>query len=396
MSARQRLASVRWRTDGPRGPREIAHILRHALPARSSRPTRPTRRQRARVRCRAGSGGRPGCVRRRAGFAGGLPGGPTTRHRVPRMPVQEAADAMAIAPDQVYVIAPGSELTVTAGRLHTSPSRSPRGLRLPIDVLFGSLAKDQGERAIGVLLSGMGADGSVGLRSIKTHGGLTLAQSPESAQFDSMPENAIASGCVDIVATPAEMPARLLQVTRAQAAQPAQAEPPGPEQATPLDRILALLRERSKHDLSPYKSSTLLRRIDRRVAVHNLGSMAAYADFLTHNPQELDILFAEMLIGVTSFFRDPMLWADLQSKVLPDLISRRGPNAQLRAWVVGCSTGEEAYSLAMAFQEARDALPDAGACSLQIFATDLNAEAIAIARKGVYAAKAVEHLSPAL
>lgn len=320
--------------------------------------------------------------------------------RVTRMPVQEAADAMAIAPDQVYVIAPGSELTVTAGHLHTSPSRSPRGLRLPIDVLFGSLAKDQGERAIGVVLSGMGADGSVGLRSIKTHGGLTLAQSPESAQFDSMPENAIASGCVDIVATPAEMPARLLQVTRAQAAQatqtaqPAEAEPPGPEQATPLEKILALLRERSKHDLSPYKSSTLLRRIDRRVAVHNLGSMAAYADFLTHNPQELDILFAEMLIGVTSFFRDPTLWADLQEKVLPDLIARRGPNAQLRAWVVGCSTGEEAYSLAMAFQEARDTLPDAGACSLQIFATDLNAEAIAIARKGVYAAKAVEHLSP--
>ena len=312
--------------------------------------------------------------------------------RVTHMPVQEAADAMAIAPDHVYVIAPGSELTVAAGRLHASPSPSPRGLRLPIDVLFTSLAKDQGERAIGVVLSGMGADGSLGLRSIKTHGGLTLAQSPESAQFESMPEHAIASGCVDIVALPSELPARLLQVTRAQARP---TEPTGAaEQESPLQAILALLRERSKHDLSPYKSSTLLRRIDRRVAVHNLGSMAAYADFLTHNPQELDILFAEMLIGVTSFFRDPALWVELQSKVLPELIARRGPHAQLRAWVVGCSTGEEAYSLAMAFQESRDALPDAGSCSLQIFATDLNAEAITLARKGVYTAKAVEHLSP--
>ncbi len=311
--------------------------------------------------------------------------------RVTPMPVQEAADDMAIAPDRVYVIAPGSELTVAGGRLHASPTPSPRGLRLPIDVLFGSLAKDQGERAIGIVLSGMGADGSVGLRSIKTHGGLTLAQAPESAQFDSMPAHAIASGCVDIVAPPAEMPARLLQVTRAQALH---AEPTGPERGPPLDTILDLLRERSKHDLSLYKSSTLLRRIERRVAVHNLGSMAEYADFLVHNPQELELLFAEMLIGVTSFFRDPTLWADLQEKVLPDLIERRGPQAQLRAWVVGCSTGEEAYSLAMTFQEVRDALPDAGACSLQIFATDLNAEAIAIARKGVYAAKAVDHLSP--
>lgn len=311
--------------------------------------------------------------------------------RVTHMPVQEATDAMTIAPDHVYVIAPGTELTVAAGRLQASPSPSPRGLRLLIDVLLTSLAKDQGERAIGVVLSGMGADGSLGLRSIKTHGGLTLAQSPESAQFDSMPEHAIASGCVDIVASPAEMPARLLQITRSQALV---AQVRTTDQAQPLETILALLRERSKHDLSPYKSSTLLRRIDRRVAVHNLGSMAEYADFLAHNPQERDILFAEMLIGVTSFFRDPALWTELQSKVLPDLISRRGPHAQLRAWVVGCSTGEEAYSLAMAFQEARDALPDAGSCSLQIFATDLNAEAITLARKGVYTAKAVEHLSP--
>jgi len=321
----------------------------------------------------------------------------TLLQRVTTMPVHEAMEAMVIEPDHVYVIAPDSELTVMEGRLHVGHSPEPRGMRLPIDVLFGSLAKDQGEHAIGVVLSGMGADGSHGLQAIKMRGGLALAQLPESAQFDSMPKNAIASGCVDIVASPADMPARILQVVKPRTARPPPSQAPQAAQqghGNALETILAMLRDRSKHDLSLYKSSTLLRRIDRRVAVHSLDSMAAYADFLTHNPQELDILFAEMLIGVTSFFRDPGLWNELKDKVLPELIARRGDAPHLRAWIVGCSTGEEAYSLAMLFQEVCDALPHAASCSLQIFATDLNAEAISVARKGVYPAKAVEHLSP--
>lgn len=317
----------------------------------------------------------------------------TLLQRVTPMPVHEASEAMPIEPDQVYVISPDSELTIVEGRLHVGHSPEPRGMRLPIDVLFGSLAKDQGDRAIGVVLSGMGSDGSHGLHTIKLHGGLTLAQQPESAQFDSMPKNAIASGHVDIVAAPAEMPARILQVVKPQMAESVASSESSQVQSTPLDTILALLRDHNKHDLSLYKSSTLLRRIDRRVAVHGLDSMAAYADFLTRNPQELDILFAEMLIGVTSFFRDPALWTELKDKVLPELIARRGDEAQLRAWVVGCSTGEEAYSLAMVFQEVRDTLPHAASCSLHIFATDLNAETISVARKGIYPARAVEHLS---
>ncbi|MGQ0596765.1 chemotaxis protein CheB, partial [Aquabacterium sp.] len=251
----------------------------------------------------------------------------TLLQRVTTMPVHEAMEAMVIEPDHVYVIAPDSELTVMEGRLHVGHSPEPRGMRLPIDVLFGSLAKDQGEHAIGVVLSGMGADGSHGLQAIKMRGGLALAQLPESAQFDSMPKNAIASGCVDIIASPVDMPARIIQVVKPRTARPAPSQAPQAAQqghGNALETILAMLRDRSKHDLSLYKSSTLLRRIDRRVAVHSLDSMAAYADFLTHNPQELDILFAEMLIGVTSFFRDPGLWNELKDKVLPELIARRG------------------------------------------------------------------------
>ena len=310
--------------------------------------------------------------------------------RVTSLPVRQAAHDSPIEADCVYVIAPGTELTISQGRLQVSPSSSPREGRQPIDTLFESLAREQGDRAVGIVLSGMGADGSVGLRNIKANGGLTMAELPSSAAFPSMPQQAIDSGCVDVVASPSELPERLLQAIRLPTTH-ARLEQEDPKRA--LAAILALLRRHSRHDLSPYKSSTLLRRIDRRVAAHNLASMSAYAEFLSHNPQEIDILFAEMLIGVTSFFRDPEVWQTLSEQVLPDLIARHGPGGQLRAWIVGCSTGEEAYSLAMAFAEASDALGHAQPCSLQIFATDINPEAIAVARRGIYPAQAVAHLS---
>ena len=314
------------------------------------------------------------------------------------MPVREATEAMRVEPDVVYVIPPNTELTVAGDLLHLAHPTQPRGLRLPIDVLFGSLARDQGERAVGVVLSGMGSDGTLGLQAIRIRGGLTLAQSPESAPFDSMPRSAIAAGVVDIVALPAEMPARILRIT---ASQPPSAAPhpagapandsPGPH---PLTTILALLRERSKHDLSLYKPSTLTRRIERRVAVHGLASVADYEEFLHRNPQELDLLFKEMLIGVTSFFRDPPVWQALKDTVLPALLARTAPGTRLRAWVVGCSTGEEAYSLAIVFREAMDAQPDPEAFTLQIFATDLSTDAIALARKGHYPRKIASDIAP--
>jgi two-component system CheB/CheR fusion protein len=304
--------------------------------------------------------------------------------RVTSMPVREATESMRVQPDAVYVIPPNSELTVAGEMLHLSRPLQPRGMRLPIDALFCSLARDQGERAIGVVLSGMGSDGTLGMLAIKRQGGLTLAQSPPSAQFDSMPNSAIAAGCVDIVAPAAELPQRILLIAEPHQSDAAQPEAAPDDRAQSLNSILGLLRERSKHDLSLYKTSTLLRRVERRMAVHRLGTLSAYEGFLRQNPLELDLMFREMLIGVTSFFRDPAAWQELKDRALPGLLARCAADAPLRAWVVGCSTGEEAYSLAMVFQETALTLPEDARRTLQIFATDLSADAIELARRGQY------------
>lgn len=310
------------------------------------------------------------------------------------MPVREVAGPTLVEADHVYVIPPAAEITLTGGALHLGKPSRPRGQRLPIDVMLSSLARELGERAVGVVLSGMGADGSAGLQAIKSRGGLTLAQRPASAQFDAMPRNAIATGCVDIIDLPAELPARILAVIgRPPGPAAAPGEPTG-DDAAALERILALLHAHTRRDLALYKSKTLQRRVARRVAVQGLGSMAAYADLLRGNPQELDLLFKEMLIGVTAFFRDPEVWQDLQDKVLPVLLAHPADDAgPLRAWVAGCSTGEEAYSLAIAFTEAQEAMPPAQRRPLKIFATDLNADAIAAARTGRYAKAGVQGLS---
>jgi two-component system CheB/CheR fusion protein len=314
--------------------------------------------------------------------------------RITAMPVREAVNAGRIEPNAVYVIAPDTELTVRDGALHLAKPTQLRGHRLPIDVMFSSLAREFGERAIGVVLSGMGSDGTQGLQAIKTQGGLTLAQQPESAQFDAMPKSAIAAGWVDIIALPAEMSARIASVIGPQP--PTGLPPAEPEgQAAALETILALLHEHTRHDLALYKPNTLVRRIARRIAVHGLDSMADYADFLRTNPQERDLLFKEMLIGVTAFFRDPQVWQDLQDSVLPGLIQRHAQGSgPMRAWVVGCSTGEEAYSLAIAFTEAMESLPAPDRRELQIFATDLSADAIASARSGRYPASIARGLTP--
>lgn len=311
--------------------------------------------------------------------------------RVTVLPVQEAADGMRLQPDHVYVIPPNKDLTVSAGALRLESPAQPRGMRLPIDRLFSSLARDSGERAIGVVLSGMGADGSLGLQAIQSQGGLTLAQAPDSAQFASMPRNAIATGCVDVVALAEELPGRILRVTR----QAAGTEPR--DDGSALAGILQRLRAHTRHDLSDYKPSTLRRRIDRRLAVHGLDSPAAYEAFVRQNPSELDLLFKEVLIGVTRFFRDPEVWETLKTEVLPVLLGRAGPGVPLRAWVVGCSTGEEAYTLAMVFHEVVSALPATAGTpppTLQIFASDLSAEAIAVARRGHYPPRIAAEVGP--
>jgi two-component system, chemotaxis family, CheB/CheR fusion protein len=310
------------------------------------------------------------------------------------MPVHEATGAMRVMPDAVYVIPPSTELTLVGGRLHLSEPAQPRGRRLPIDVLFSSLARDQGERAIGVVLSGMGSDGTVGLQAIKGAGGLTFVQEPASAQFDSMPKSAIDAGACDIVAAAEELPHRILRVAaKHPVTAPASA---GTEEDSEqsLKVILGLLRERSKHDLTLYKITTVKRRIERRMGVHGLDTLTSYRQFVQENPHELDLLFKELLIGVTSFFRDPPLWQELKDTVLPALLARRTPGTPMRAWIVGCSTGEEAYSLAMAFREVADTQPKPDAWALQIFASDVNADAIAVARKGQFSSNIAVDVAP--
>ena len=330
--------------------------------------------------------------------------------RVTRLTVHEAADQMRVQADHVYVIAPNTELSVANGLLHLHLPTEPRGLRLPINVLFASLARDQGSLAIGVVLSGMGSDGTQGLQALKAVGGLCVVQQPTSAQFDAMPLSAIAAGCADIVALPGEMPARILDF----AARDGQADGPvvvpghapqgvmggvmeGVLDAAPghtLQAVFSLLQQRTRHDFSLYKPSTLHRRIERRLAIHGLATLADYVELLRRSAQEVDLLFKELLIGVTSFFRDPVVWQQLRSTALPALLARRDGETHLRAWVAGCSTGEEAYTLAMVFAETVQALPAHRDCSLQIFASDLSADAIATARAGRYPAIVAAKLEP--
>jgi len=314
--------------------------------------------------------------------------------RATAMPVHEVANLQPVEANTVYVIPPNAELTVSNGVFRLAAPTQPRGLRLPIDVLFISLAREFGEQAIGVVLSGMGSDGTLGLQAIKTQGGLAAVQTPESAQFDSMPRSAIAAGCADIVALPAELPTRILGIAGVPPhAAPQPASPTTPRPA--FDAILGLLHERSRNDLRLYKPNTLVRRIERRMAVHRMATMEAYEEFLRQNTQELDLLFKEMLIGVTAFFRDAEVWQDLKNGVLPALMTRRAADdTGLRAWVVGCSTGEEAFSLAMAFTEAAEAVPGGSTCKLHVFATDLSADAIAVARSGLYPATIAHDMSP--
>ena len=323
---------------------------------------------------------------------------PDLLRRFTPMPVAEATDGMVIAPDSVYVIPPNKDLSLLHGKLHLLEPIAPRGLRLPIDFFLRTLAEDRKEQAIGVILSGMGSDGVFGLRAIKEKAGLTLAQEPASAQADSMPRCVIEAGVVDIVAPPEALPQRIATTLH----HPTHALPP--ELATPagilnaLDRIIILLRDRSGNDFSLYKTNTLYRRIERRMAVHQLATIDAYVKYLRGNPHELDLLFKELLIGVTNFFRDPEVWEVFRTETLPALLAQYPEGRALRAWVPACSTGEEAYSLAMVFKEALElAQPETPLAryTLQIYATDLDPDAIDTARKGFYPDNIAADVSPA-
>jgi two-component system CheB/CheR fusion protein len=309
---------------------------------------------------------------------------PDLLQRMTTMPVIEVEDGMMVEAGRVHVIPPNRDLSLLHGRLRLLEPAAPRGLRLPIDFFLRSLAEDRQDRAIGIVLSGMGSDGVFGLRAIKEKGGLTLVQDPASAQADSMPRGAIEASVADIVATPEILPQRIADYLRHPASQHALSPSVQTDVLSALDQIIILLRDRSGNDFSQYKTNTLYRRIERRMAVHQLATMKDYVRHLRGNPQELDLLFKELLIGVTSFFRDGDVWESLRTEFIPELLAKYPGGKVLRAWVAACSTGEEAYSLAIVFREALEKLQPEARFTLQIYATDLDADAIEQARKGYF------------
>ena len=309
---------------------------------------------------------------------------PELLQRVTTMPVAQVKDRTKVEPDRVYLIPPNKDMSILHGVLHLLPQTSPRGLNLPIDFFFRSLAEDQQERSIGVVLSGMGSDGTLGLRAIKAKAGVVFVQALTSAKFDSMPRSAIDAGLADVVAPAEQLPEKILSFRHhaPYLGQPEIAMQDAAQSA--LDKVFVLLRARTGNDFSSYKRNTIYRRIERRMGLHQINKLSNYIRFLRENPGEIDLLFKELLIGVTSFFRDPPAWEQIKNEILPALISARTKGGILRAWVPGCSTGEEAYSLAIAFKEALEVVTPVKHVTLQIFATDLDRDAIEKARLGSY------------
>jgi two-component system CheB/CheR fusion protein len=342
--------------------------------------------------------------------------------RVTPMPVREVTHDLRVEPNCVYVIPPNATMSIVKGRLKLAPRRKSRKPQHAIDLFLESLAQDQREYAIGIVLSGTGSDGAVGLEAVKAEGGITFAQD-DSAKYDAMPRAAIAAGCVDFVLSPEDIASELARIAKhpylagdaegrqrelavahqddatplpsggrkAPGPSPAQARAEaerGPPSAggDGLQKVLLRLRNHSGVDFSLYKSSTIRRRILRRMVLGKHGSLDEYAKFVQRNPKELDTLFSDVLISVTGFFRNPEAFEVLKRTVFPKFLKRR-PDDVVRVWVLGCSTGQEAYSVAMAYTESVDSVSRAP--RLQIFATDLNDALLEKARAGLYA-KSIE------
>ncbi len=318
--------------------------------------------------------------------------------RATSLTVVEVEDGMAIQPNWVYVIPPGHDMALLNGTLQLLEPSEPRGHQLPIDFFFRSLAQDQHQQAVGIVLSGSGSDGSLGVRAIKSEGGLVIAQSPETAEFDSMPRSAIATGMVDYELPPEHMAAQLINYTSHLFGKRPRADS-GLEPAADvsLKKIFGLLRTQTNHDFSQYKPSTIYRRIERRMAVHQIDQIENYVKYLQQTPAETEALFRDLLIGVTNFFRDPEAFHALETLVIPQLVATRlttvpATKDTIRVWICGCSTGEEAYSIAILLREQLDLA--CRNCSVQIFATDIDSRAIATARAGLFPMSIASSITP--
>jgi two-component system CheB/CheR fusion protein len=311
------------------------------------------------------------------------------------MRVLQAEDGMRLERNHFYIIPPGTYLSVSNGALHLSEPQAPHGARLPFDFLLHSLAQEYGERAVGVILSGTAADGSLGLKAVKEKGGLVIAQDPHEAAYEGMPHNAILTGAVDLVLPVAEIPKALAKYDRRMALT-RMSEHSRPQERVEkwLPEIVELLYAKTNHDFRLYKSGTLQRRIERRMAMAAIESddMDRYLEILRSDAGELNLLAKDLRINVTSFFRDPKVFDLLAEKIIPDLVRDHPIDQPLRIWIAGCSTGEETYSLAMLFREQIAAMQRN--LKLQIFGSDVDTDAVAIAREGLYPETIAADVSP--
>ena len=306
------------------------------------------------------------------------------------MPVVEVEDQMAVAPNRVHVVPPNRDMEIFHGVLQLSVPEAPRGQRMPIDAFMRSLADDQGERATGILLSGTGSDGSLGLCAILNAGGITFVQEPASARYSGMPASAIQAGYATQILTVEQMPAALLESVRTFSGRHSGASAK-PAPATSINRILMLLRNATGHDFACYKKNTIRRRVERRMSQHAIENPDVYARYLKEHPAEVRVLFKELLINVTHFFRDPEAFVTLRQEILPQICAGKDENAVLRVWVAGCSSGEEAYSIAIVLREFFD--ESGQEFGVQIYATDIDDDAIAVARSGIYPAPIAQDVS---
>ena len=307
-----------------------------------------------------------------------------------KIPVQRAEDGIVVEPNTVYLIPPKKNLRIFHGKLLLSEQDHSRGINLPIDIFFHSLAEDQGERAVGIILSGTGSDGMRGIRAIKEQGGMVMVQKEQSAKFDGMPRAAISTGLTDFILPPEDMPEQLNSYLKHPYVTKNDRSPSIIEDENGLTRIFSMLRERFKVDFTYYKPSTVTRRIERRMTVNQIVDINDYAIFAMNTPSEISTLYRELLIGVTSFFRDPEAYKTLAEKWLPEIMDDHDQH-ELRFWVSACSTGEEAYSIAIAVRECMEKLGITK--DIKIFATDIDRDAIARAGTGIYPESIVADIS---
>ena len=309
-----------------------------------------------------------------------------------RMRIVEVTDGQRIESNSIYMGPPGMNLAVLNGTFHLMEPEDPTALRLPIDYFLRSLAEDQKENAYCVILSGTGTDGTLGLGAIKGQGGMTMVQSVQSAKYGGMPQSAVETGFADFVLPVSQIPGQLLDYARGHyRIVGEQAFPMGNHRSEALKKIFVLLRNRTGNDFSNYKASTMLRRIERRMNIHKIETPKKYLRFLQQNPKELDLLFTDMLIGVTNFFRDPDAFQAF-AKAATEVLLSKPMDEMVRIWVPGCSTGEEAYSIAIILRELKEILKYS--LLIQVFATDLDKKAIDLARIGRYPEGIVSDVNP--